>query len=107
MAVGQLLEEAGFLEARRRLDGGVEGLDVGVGDLAREADLGLRAHADLVPLAPLAGHLDGVRRALDVLVRELDGDLVLAGGGGQVGHGHGAVLVVVAGDLSLARAFHG
>lgn len=42
-----------------------------------------------------------------MLVAELDGDLVLAGRRWQVRDRDGAVLVVVAGDLGLARALDG
>lgn len=42
-----------------------------------------------------------------MFVAETDGDLVFAGCGGQVGHGDGAVLVVVTADLRLAGALDG
>ena len=48
----------------------------------------------------------GEGRAHDVVVGELDGDEVLAGHRGHVGHGAGAVLVVDALDLRLGRALH-
>ena len=56
---------------------------------------------------PLTCDLHRVRTALDVLVGELDGHLVLAGRGSQVRHGHCAVLVVMTTDLRLAGALHG
>ena len=68
MSIGQLLEEAGLLEARGRLDGGVQGLDLRVahGLAVGERHLALAAHRDLVPLAALAGHLMGGGRGMSV-----------------------------------------
>ena len=42
-----------------------------------------------------------------MFVGELDGHVVDSRGGGQVGDGHGAVLVVVAVDVRLAGTLHG
>lgn len=42
-----------------------------------------------------------------MFVAEPDRDLVLPGSGGQIGHGDGAILVVVASYLSFARTLNG
>lgn len=44
-------------------------------------------------------YLSKERGSLDVLLSEPDGDLVLSGRGGEVGHRYGAVFVVMACDL--------
>ena len=54
----------------------------------------------------LTSYLGGEGAAGDVFVVELDDDAVVPGHGGQVGHGAGAVLVVLARDLRLGRALH-
>lgn len=48
-----------------------------------------------------------IRAAPDVFVAEFDGNFVFARCRGQIGHRHGAVLVVVARDLGLAGPLHG
>lgn len=45
--------------------------------------------------------------ARDVVLVEADYDAVVAGRSGQVGHGAGAVLVILATDLRLRRPLHG
>lgn len=55
----------------------------------------------------VTGDPGGEGAARDVALVEADYDAVVAGRRGQVGHGTGAVFVVLATDLRLRRPFHG
>lgn len=97
-------------------DGGgkIEGRDSGYleGQLALAADLGNRYGLSLplnlltLSIAALAADLNSERRALDVVVRELEIHDVVAGLGGLVGDVQSAVFVILALDLGLTRTLH-
>lgn len=54
----------------------------------------------------LTSDLSSEGTARNVLIVELDDDVVVSRSCGQVGHGAGAVFVVLTGDLGLRGAFH-
>lgn len=54
----------------------------------------------------LTSYLSSERAARNVLVVKLNNDVVVSGGGGQVGHSAGAIFVVLTGDFCLRRTFH-
>lgn len=71
--------------------------------------LGLRSHCVLgcVPTHTPTCDLGREGAPWDVLVIKAHNDAVVSGRRGEVGHGAGAILVVLAGDLRLGRALHG
>lgn len=76
VAARHLLQEAGLLEAARGRYVRVQRADVGVADLARQLDLGGRAHRDLVALAALAWGFGGIL-AIGLVARGRDSDPAL------------------------------
>ena len=79
VALGQLLEEARLLDARGRDDVSVERPQIVFRQVLRQAKVRSGPNRDCLALGSFPRHLAGKGRALDMFVRKLGVDLVLAG----------------------------
>ena len=79
IAVGKHFQEARLFQSGRRLDGGVQSADIGIGNPTGQRHFAIGADRDLIAFATLSGDLGGVGASADVLVGVLDRHLVLAG----------------------------
>ena len=79
VAFGQLLEEARLLDARRRDDVSVKRPQIVFRQVLWQAKVRSGPNRDCLALGSFYRHLAGEGRALDMFVRKLGVDLVLAG----------------------------